>query len=95
MVVFYSDNGYGGRRIDAITWFLTECILPVDISWWAVPGTLEDQLRIHMIKTYDLTIFFKDNTKIVFTNITRSMMKKYVSKYQELDNYHYFVVDWR
>ena len=52
-------------------------------------------MRIHMIKTYDLTIFFKDNTKIVFNNITRSMMKKYVSKYQELDNYHYFHVDWR
>ena len=41
MVVFYSDNGYGGRRIDAITW-LTNAILPVDVSWWAVPGTLED-----------------------------------------------------
>ena len=44
MVVFYSDNGLGARRIDAILqhWFLTDCILPVDISWWAVPGTLED-----------------------------------------------------
>ena len=52
-------------------------------------------MRVHMIKTYDLTIFFKDNTKIVFTNITRSMMKKYVSKYQELKEYSYFHVDWR
>ena len=60
------------------------CALPIWVS-----------MRVHMIKTYDLTIFFKDNTKIVFTDITRSMMKKYVSKYQELDNYHYFHVDWR
>jgi|APCry1669192319_1035405.scaffolds.fasta_scaffold31094_3 hypothetical protein len=42
MVVFYSSNGkYGTRRIDFITW-LHNTILPVDISYWAVPGTLED-----------------------------------------------------
>lgn len=42
MVVFYSiSDAYGHRRIDAIGW-LSEVILPVDISYWAVPGTLED-----------------------------------------------------
>jgi hypothetical protein len=41
MVVFYSENETGGRRIDAITW-LTDTVLSIDISWWAVPGTLED-----------------------------------------------------
>jgi len=42
MVVFYSETSiYGESRIDAITW-LYNTILPVDISYWAVPGTLED-----------------------------------------------------
>ena len=42
MVVFYSETSiYGERRIYAITW-LYNTILPVDISYWAVPGTLED-----------------------------------------------------
>lgn len=41
MVVFYSITDFGKRRIDAITW-LYNTILPVDISYWAVPGTLED-----------------------------------------------------
>ena len=52
-------------------------------------------MRVHIIKIYDLTIYFKDNSKIVFRDITRSMMMKYVDKYQELDDYHYFHVDWR
>jgi hypothetical protein len=41
MVVFYSETSIGERRIDVITW-LYNTILPVDISYWAVPGTLED-----------------------------------------------------
>ena len=43
MVVFYSDTGtgLGNRRIDVLTW-LSESFLEQDISWWAVPGTLED-----------------------------------------------------
>jgi len=42
MVVFYSVVDVNGtRRIDVITW-LSNAILPADISWWAVPGTLED-----------------------------------------------------
>ena len=41
MVVFYCETEFGTRRIDAISW-LHNIILPVDISWWAVPGTLED-----------------------------------------------------
>ena len=41
MVVFYYNNANGTRRIDFITW-LSNTILPVDISYWAVPGTLED-----------------------------------------------------
>jgi len=42
MVVFYSIcDEYGTRRIDAIGW-LSNVILPVDISYWAVPGTLEN-----------------------------------------------------
>jgi hypothetical protein len=41
MVVFYSETDFGKRRIDVITW-LYNAILPVDVSWWAVPGTLED-----------------------------------------------------
>ena len=42
MIVFYSIvDEYGTRRIDVITW-LYNSILPVDISYWAVPGTLED-----------------------------------------------------
>ena len=41
MVVFYSCDAYGHRSIDAFDW-LSEVILPVDISYWAVPGTLED-----------------------------------------------------
>lgn len=55
MVVFYSindDNGTwpiidnGTRRIDVIfnardNWFIN-VTLPVEISYWAVPGTLED-----------------------------------------------------
>jgi hypothetical protein len=41
MVVFYSETSIGERRIDFITW-LHNTILPVDISYWAVPGTLED-----------------------------------------------------
>ena len=42
MVVFYSETETGSRRIDAITW-LTGTVLSIDISWWAVPGTLEDK----------------------------------------------------
>lgn len=52
-------------------------------------------MRVHIIKIYDLTIFFKDNTKIVFRDISRNMMMKYVKKYQELNDYAYFHVDWR
>ena len=52
-------------------------------------------MRVHIIKTYDLTIFFKDNTKVVFHDITRSMMMKYVKKYQELKDYAYFQTEWK
>lgn len=42
MVVFYTvRDAQGSRSIDFINW-LSEVILPVDISYWAVPGTLED-----------------------------------------------------
>ena len=41
MVVFYSETLVGSRRIDVLTW-LSESFLEQDISWWAVPGTLED-----------------------------------------------------
>jgi len=57
--------------------------------------TFEVNMRVHIIKTYDLTIFFKDNTKIVFHDITRSMMMKYVKKYQELKDYAYFQTEWK
>ena len=43
MVVFYYvANDSGKRQIDAQTGWLSNVILPVDISYWAVPGTLED-----------------------------------------------------
>ena len=41
MVVFYSICEDNTRQIDAIEW-LTDVILSVDISYWAVPGTLEN-----------------------------------------------------
>lgn len=42
MMVFYSIcDESGKRRIDAITW-LHNVILPVDISYWLVPGTALD-----------------------------------------------------
>ena len=40
MVVFYSDTGTG-RRYDVLTW-MSETFLAADISWWAVPGTLDN-----------------------------------------------------
>ena len=42
MVVFYSDEGNGWRSIQYVASRLGECVWPEDISWWAVPGTLED-----------------------------------------------------
>ena len=46
MTVFYSISydPYGNLcyRHDCITPWMANCILPVDISYWAVPGTLED-----------------------------------------------------
>ena len=41
MTVFYSIREDNTRQIDAIEW-LTDVILSVDISYWAVPGTLEN-----------------------------------------------------
>ena len=41
MVVFYSVREDNTRQIDAIDW-LSDVILSVDISYWAVPGTLEN-----------------------------------------------------
>lgn len=43
MVVFYYvANDSGKRQIDAINWLTDVIIDPIDISYWAVPGTLED-----------------------------------------------------
>lgn len=40
MVVFYTLNQDGTRRIDFIKW-LGNCVCETDVSYWAVPGTLE------------------------------------------------------
>lgn len=42
MVVFYS-MWYDGGRMVTFTRYMGNCIVePVDISYWAIPGTLED-----------------------------------------------------
>jgi len=40
MIVFYYAVD-GEYHFDFIQWY-SEYIYPEDISWWAVPGTLED-----------------------------------------------------
>lgn len=40
MVVFYYQSYDNVRRIDFIRW-LGNCVNDADISYWAVPGTLE------------------------------------------------------
>mgnify|MGYP006270822431 FL=1 len=43
MTVFYSDEGNGWRSIQFVaSRRFCECIWSDDISWWIVPGTLED-----------------------------------------------------
>ena len=41
MMVFYYTNYDGTLRYDFIR-YLSEVITPCDVSYWAIPGTLED-----------------------------------------------------
>lgn len=41
MTVFYTNLYDGTRRIDVVR-YLGDIICPCDISWWIVPGTIED-----------------------------------------------------
>ena len=46
------------------------------------------------MNSYILTVYLKDGTHIIYRNITRSMMKKYVKQYQELGTSLTFKIDW-
>jgi hypothetical protein len=46
------------------------------------------------MNSYILTVFLKDGTQVVYRNITRSAMKKYVKQYQELGTSLTFNIDW-
>jgi hypothetical protein len=46
------------------------------------------------MNSYILTVYLKDGSQIVYRNITRSAMKKYVKHYQKLGTSLTFNVEW-
>jgi hypothetical protein len=42
MVVFYTRDAKTHQLSFDFIQYVPDCILDEDISWWAVPGTLED-----------------------------------------------------
>jgi hypothetical protein len=47
-----------------------------------------------IITSYILTVYFKDQDPIVFRNINRSTMKKYVNHYQKMETFVTVHIDW-
>ena len=46
------------------------------------------------MNSYILTVYLKSGEQIVYRNITRSAMKRYVKEYQELGTSLTFHIDW-
>ena len=46
------------------------------------------------MNSYILTVYLKDGNQVVYRNITRSAMKRYVKEYQELGTSLTFKIDW-
>ena len=46
------------------------------------------------MNSYILTVYLKDGNQVVYRNITRSAMKRYVKEYQNSGTSLTFHIDW-